>query len=152
MRARPAPARHLAAPDALPTSPVGGFVVLDGEVHYRIAGYDRMDPFLVSLPSDTDLWMFVASGGGLTAGRVDADGALFPYRTVDQLHEACHHTGPITMLRCGRPDGESELWEPFAPVPRAGTHPQRNLYKNAVGNRMVFEEIHAELGLAFRYA
>ena len=28
---------------------------------------------------------------------------------------------------------------------------ERNLYKNATGNRLVFEEVNRELGLAFRY-
>jgi len=37
-------------------------VVLDGEPYYRIAGFDRMRPFLMTLASDTDLWMFVTSG------------------------------------------------------------------------------------------
>ena len=66
MKARPAPERKI-----IPAgSPAGGFVVLDGEEHYRIEAYHRMDPFLVSLASNTDLWMFIASGGGLTAGGV----------------------------------------------------------------------------------
>jgi hypothetical protein len=88
MRARRAPATSAFRADSLPRVPEGGFVLLDGQEHYRIAAYHRMDPFLVSLPSDTDLWMFIASGGGLTAGRVDPEGALFPYVTVDRLHVA----------------------------------------------------------------
>ena len=67
----------------------------------------------MSLASDTDLWMFVTSGGGLTAGRVDADGALFPYLTVDQLHDAHHHTGPVTLIRVERRAPGRVLWEPF---------------------------------------
>ena len=96
--------RHALAPlasrvEALPRSPEGGFVTSEGEEYYRIAAYDRLAPFLMSLPSDTDLWMFVTSGGGLTAGRVDPEGSLFPYVTVDQLHDAHHHTGPLTLIR-----------------------------------------------------
>ena len=34
-----------------------------------------LPPFLMTLPSDTDLWMFVSSRGGLTAGRADAASA-----------------------------------------------------------------------------
>ena len=67
--------------------PVGGLVRFEGEDYYRIASYDRMPPFLMTLATDTDLWMFVTSGGGLTAGRVDADGSIFPYETVDRLHD-----------------------------------------------------------------
>ena len=43
---------------------------------------DDIDPFLMTVVSNSDLWMFVSSGGGLTAGRVDAEGSLFPYETV----------------------------------------------------------------------
>jgi len=124
---------------------------MDGEEHYCIAAYHRMDPFLMSLASDTDLWISVTSGGGLTAGRVDPDGSLFPYLTVDQLHDAHRHTGPVTLIRVER-DGSSILWEPFSEATSQSTTIERNLYKNAVGNRLVFEEINHGLGLAFRYA
>ena len=98
MKGRPAPSPLSSTVAALPSLPVGGFVDLDGEEHYRISAYHRMAPFLVSIPTNTDLWMFIASGGGLTAGRIDADGSLFPYLTVDQLHDAHHHTGPVTLI------------------------------------------------------
>ena len=54
-------------------------VALEGDVWHRIHDFDRLPPFLISLPSASDLWMFVSSASGLTCGRVDADGALFPY-------------------------------------------------------------------------
>ncbi len=132
-------------------SPDGGFAVMDGEAHYRISAFHGLAPFLVSLASDTDLWMFVASRGGLTAGRVDPDGSLFPYLTVDQLHDAHHHTGPVTLIRVEQADGASILWEPFDEAAAEDTFIERNLYKNAVGTRLVFEEINHELGLAYRY-
>ena len=149
--------RHALAPlvsrvDALPRSPVGGFVTLDEEDYYRIAAYDRMAPFLMSLPSDTDLWMFVASGGGLTAGRVDPEGSLFPYVTVDMLHDAHHHTGPLTLIRVAREDAAHVLWEPFGEEGELNPAIERNLFKNTVGNRLVFEEINHDLALAFRYS
>ncbi len=152
MKGRQAPVTDTSPFFSPAAAPTGAFVELDGEIHYRIAAYDRMEPFLVSLPSDGDLWMFITSGGGLTAGRVDADGAFFPYLTVDRLHEAHHHTGPVTLLRVTRADGTTVLWEPFAPVEAGQRARARSLYKNTVGNRLVFEEIDHELGLAFRYA
>ena len=105
----------------------------------------------MSLASDSDLWMFVASGGGLTAGRADPVGSLFPYLTVDRLHDAHHHTGPVTLIRLERDDGSSALWEPFAASDVESSTLERNLYKNVAGNRLVFEEIAHEHGLAFRY-
>jgi hypothetical protein len=125
--------------------------VLDGEPCYRISAYDRLPPFLVSVASDTDLWMFVSSAGGLTAGRRDADGALFPYETVDRLHDGHHHTGPITLLRVRRAGGPTALWQPFAERDPATSAIERNLYKTLAGDRLVFEEVRHELGLAFRY-
>ncbi|OGF14517.1 MAG: hypothetical protein A2W00_04875 [Candidatus Eisenbacteria bacterium RBG_16_71_46] len=126
-------------------------MTLEGETCYRIAAYHRMRPFLMSIASDTDLWMFVTSGGGLTAGRRDPDGALFPYETVDKLHDAHHHTGPITLLRVAGADGHTVLWEPFSAAGADDPGVERNLYKNVIGNRLVFEEIHRRLKLAFRY-
>jgi hypothetical protein len=131
--------------------PVGEFVVLDGEDYYRIASFHRLTPFLMSLASNTDLWMFITSGGGLTAGRVDADGSLFPYQTVDQLHDAHHHTGPVTLVRIEQVQGTQVLWEPFSPAHNQDPVIERNLYKNTIGNRLVFEEINHDLHLAFRY-
>ncbi len=140
-----------ASPGADPASPAGAFVELDGEAYYRISAFHRLHPFLMSLASDTDIWMFVTSGGGLTAGRRDPDGALFPYETVDKLHDGHHHTGPITLLRVRRADGPSLLWEPFAEHPAEASFVERNLYKNIVGSRLLFEEIRHDLGLRFRY-
>lgn len=129
----------------------GGPIEVDGRTRLRITGYDRLPPFLMSVPSDTDLWMFLSSAGGLTAGRTDADGALFPYVTVDQLHDAHHHTGPVTLLRVRREGDPEATWEPFAPG-AAGTPTERHLDKDPLGTPVVFEEVHRGLGLAFRYA
>jgi len=128
-----------------------GFVTLDGEDYFRITSLQRLDPFLVSLASDTDLWMFVTSGGGLTAGRVDAEGSLFPYRTIDQLHEAHHHTGPLTLIQVDQENRAPIIWEPFSEANAESSLIERSLAKNSIGNRLVFEEISHELGLVFRY-
>ena len=136
---------------AAASGPSGGFVTLDGEAYYRISACDRMPPFLMSVASDSDLWMFVTSGGGLTAGRRDADGALFPYETVDKLHDGHHHTGPVTLLRVRRARGSGIAWEPLSAHSAEDPRVERNLYKNVLGNRLVFEEVHHGLGLAFRY-
>lgn len=131
--------------------PQGEFLTLDGEAHYRISAIDSLSPFLMNIPTDTDLWMFISSTGGLTAGRRDPDGALFPYETVDRLHDAPHHTGPITLIRSRRGGQPPILWEPFAPADMVGRVVERSLSKNAIGNRLRFEEIHHEAQLAFRY-
>jgi hypothetical protein len=127
-----------------------GFVTINGEPAYGIPNVDRMLPFLMSIVSDSDLWMFASSTGGLTAGRSSPEHALFPYETDDRLHCLYGVTGPITLLRITSADGTTELWEPFAGVT---TDPgiTRNLYKSLLGHQVTFEEHHARLGLTFRY-
>ncbi|HMQ32339.1 MAG TPA: hypothetical protein PKD53_16525, partial [Chloroflexaceae bacterium] len=127
----------------------GGFVELDGAPFYRIAGADRLEPFLISLVSAADHWLFVASSGGLTAGRVSPDTALFPYETVDRLYDSHAHTGPLSILHVTR-GGETRRWEPFAPRYEEDGAVERNLYKDALSTTLVCEELNHELGLAFR--
>ncbi|MBT8494088.1 MAG: hypothetical protein KJO07_13620, partial [Deltaproteobacteria bacterium] len=109
-----------------------------------------MAPFFVSLISDSDHWLFISSTGGLTAGRVSPATALFPYITVDKIHESRPHTGSQTLIAVVA-DGQRREWEPFnrAHVGRYST--SRNLYKNILGNKLCFEEVNHDLHLAFRY-
>ncbi len=136
----------LADPSA---SPGDGFVDLDGLRLYRIAHADRLAPFLVSLVSSVDHWMFVASSGGLTAGRVSPETALFPYETDDRLYDSHPHTGPLTIFEVTRA-GRTTRWEPFASLDGVDGGIERNLYKDALSTTLVFEEICHDLGLAFR--
>ena len=129
----------------------GEFVTLGGERFYRIADYDAMDPFFMSLVSGADHWLFISSLGGLTAGRRNADGALFPYYTSDRIHDGSDHTGSRTILRV-RDEGRRYLWEPFARHDPGLYRRSRNLYKNVYGNVLVFEEVNHDLGLTFRYS
>ena len=127
----------------------GRFVDLEGETWYRIDNYHEMPPFLMTLVSGYDHWLFVSSTGGLTCGRREPGNALFPYCTDDKVHDAWATTGPHTAIRVTR-GGETRLWRPFAPeAPAAGL--ERRLYKNRIGNRLMFEEIDHNLGLAFGY-
>ncbi len=125
-----------------------GFVEIDGEGFYLIPDVDQMAPFLMSIVSDSDHWMFVSSRGALTAGRGSAASALFPYETDDRLHQAAGVTGPVTAVRSISADG-SELWRPFRAAARDGV--RRHLYKSVVGNQVLFEEVHRGLDLVFRY-
>ena len=47
--------------------------------------------------------------------------------------------------------GRSFLWQPFSERDRGLYRIERNLFKNLRGNKIVFEEINQDLGLAFRY-
>ncbi len=129
----------------------GEYVTVLGETYYKIAHYDAMPPFFMTIVSDSDLWLFISSTGGLTAGRQNSESALFPYYTDDKITENYEHTGSKTILRVQQ-DGKNILWEPFSRRFQGIYRVQRNLYKNIIGNVIMFEEINHDLQLTFRYA
>ena len=128
----------------------GEQVTLQGEDYYRIAHYDRLRPFFMTVVSDADHWMFVSSNGALTAGRRTADLALFPYYTDDKIRDMVDVTGSKTILVV-RHRGRNRLWEPFSVRGQGAYQTRRNLYKNFRGNKLIFEEINEDLALTFRY-
>ena len=129
---------------------VGQFITILGERFYEIADYDAMQPFFISLASDTDLWMYLASTGGLTAGRRSPEQALFPYYTDDKITEQYEQTGPKTILHVTL-DGKTYLWEPFSQRMNGVYTIHRKIAKSIVGNRIVFCEENESLGLRFSY-
>jgi hypothetical protein len=128
----------------------GEFIDLAGERYYAIRNVDKIPPFLISVVSSDDHWLFVSSTGGLTAGRVCPQAALFPYIAVDKVHESTTHTGGRTLLRIRAARG-FELWEPFNREQVGQFSITRNLYKNTLGNKLCFEEINHDLRLVFRH-
>ncbi len=129
----------------------GDYVHLLNEDFYKISNYDAMPPFFISLVSSSNHWMFIASTGGLTAGRINANHALFPYYTVDKLTENSENTGARSILLVER-FGKKSLWEPFSNCQQGIYDIERNLYKNTQGSSLVFEEINHDLALTYRYA
>lgn len=125
-------------------------VEIDNEIYYKISNVDAMRPFFISLVSDADHWMFLSSNGGVTAGRKDADHALFPYYTDDKITEAAETTGSKTIIRTYR-NNEPIVWEPFSERSEGGFNIVRNLYKNKFGNKIIFEEVNTDLALCYRY-
>lgn len=124
---------------------VGGqFVDLDGERFYKISNVDQMKPFFISVVSASDHWLFISSTGALSAGRIRPENALFPYRSVDHIHESADNTGSKTIVRVKQDNGVM-LWEPFNPHHNGLYQTERNLYKNTIGDKIVFEEINHSL-------
>ena len=128
----------------------GQFTDIDGETFYKISNYDKMQPFFMSIVSDSDHWMFLSSNGGITAGRRDSDNALFPYYPDDKIFDSSHHTGSKTCVRVEM-DDKKYLWEPFSEKYGGVYRIERNLYKNSLGNKIIFEEINEDLSLTFQY-
>ncbi len=132
----------------------GQFISINGERFYEIANYDEMQPFFISLASDTDLWMYLASTGGLTCGRRSPNEALFPYYTDDKITESYEFTGPKTVIKVkGEPfqvNGDL-LWRPFSAQQQDVFVLSRKIAKSTVGNQIVFCEENHTLKLRFSY-
>ncbi|WP_452221329.1 hypothetical protein [Lacinutrix salivirga] len=128
----------------------GELVTFEGEHYYKISNSNSMRPFFMSLVSNSNHWMFISSNGALSAGRKDAENALFPYYTDDKITESSEITGSKTILLVNKED-KTFLWEPFSDKYEGIYSIKRNLYKNRYGNKVVFEEINEDLNLTFRY-
>jgi len=125
-------------------------VKINDERYFKISNSDGMDPFFMSIISDSNHWMFIASNGGLTAGRKNAEYALFPYYTSDKITESSELTGSKSIFLVDQ-NGKSQLWEPFSERYDGMHRITRNLYKNIYGNKLIFEEINHDLELSYQY-
>ena len=128
----------------------GGFVEIENEQFYKISNYNLMPDFFMTIVSNSDHWMFISSNGSLSAGRKDRNNALFPYYTVDKIHDYRDITGSKTYLLVGK-DEKTFLWEPFTTESEKIYIIERNLYKSIFGNKIIFEEINVDLGVGFQY-
>ncbi len=133
-----------------PTTVEGEFVEISGESYYKISNYHAMDPFFMTVVSPSDQWMFIASNGGITAGRKNAESSLFPYYTDDKLIDNAENTGSKTLIKAKRA-GKTQLWEAFSLRSEGLYQIRRNIYKNSLGNKLRFEEINESLGLSYSY-
>jgi hypothetical protein len=129
----------------------GEYVSIKGEEFYKIANYNQMKDFFISVVSDSNHWMFISTRGGLSAGRVDAQSALFPYYTDDKISDSSPFTGSRTIALVTSGD-KTSLWEPLSEQYAGVYKITRNLYKNVYGDKLIFEEINHDLGLTYSYA
>jgi hypothetical protein len=128
------------------------------ELHYAETGADRylkisdsdaLRPFFMSIVSDSDHWMFISSNGGVSAGRKNADYALFPYYTDDKITESVEITGSKSILLVHQ-GSQRYIWEPFSNRYEGIHRTSRNVYKHVFGNKIIFEEINQDLQLSFQ--
>ena len=125
-------------------------VKIEGEEFYKISNNDSMRPFFMSIVSDSNHWMFISSNGGLTAGRKNAEFALFPYYTDDKITEFADITGSKSIFKINH-DNQIHFWEPFSERFNDQYSLTRNIYKNIYGNKIIFEEIQNDFQLSFQY-
>jgi len=93
--------------------------------------------------------MYISSSGCLSAGRQKAEFSLFPYVTDDLLHRNAHFTGPVTCISIDQ-NNKKYSWQPFS-AQIDSYKKEQNIYKNSLGNKIVFEEINHTLELTFLY-
>ena len=84
-------------------------VNINGEPYFKISNSDAMRPFFMSIVSDSNHWLFIASNGGLTAGRKNSEYALFPYYTDDKITESAEVTGSKALFRVEQNGGLGAL-------------------------------------------
>lgn len=128
----------------------GSIVDIEGEKYYKIGNFHQMPDFFMTIVSDSDHWMYISSNGSLSAGRRNRDNALFPYYTVDKIHDYREKTGSKTVCLVTR-DNSTYLWEPFAADYDMIYRLERNLYKSTSGNKIIFEEKNLDLEVSFQY-
>lgn len=104
----------------------------------------------MTIVSDTDHWMYLSSNGSLAAGRKNRDNSLFPYYTVDKIHDYKGKTGSKTICLVEK-NSKTFLWEPFSDEAEKVYKIERNLYKSIYGNKLIFEERNLDQGLCFQY-
>ncbi len=133
-----------------PGKSAGSFITFLDEPFYQIKNYNSMPAFFMTIVSSSDVWNYLWSNGGLTAGRINCDNALFPYYTADKVSDDRTYTGPYSAVNV-YVDKEIYFWEPFTDSGRGIWKTERNLYKNTSGSKVYFEEINLDLGLTFQY-
>jgi hypothetical protein len=126
----------------------GQAIEAGGELWYDIQRVDRMKPFLMTLASDSDHWLFLLSNGGLTAGRINPDNALLPYYTQDKLNDMSGTSGSTTLLRIG--GGDARIWAPFSESADWDDNLHRSVRKNLLGNHIILEEVNLAEKLVVR--
>ncbi len=121
------------------------FITIDSIPYYKINDSQKLLPFFIQAASSSDIWLFMSSNGGVTAGRENAQNSIFPYETDDKLHsnyESCSKT----ILKIG-----SSFWQPFEVNGVQKYDITRNIYKGYYGDSIMMEEINHDLGISFSY-
>lgn len=135
------------APSAIASfPPANRWKCSHGVDYVVIEPLEEFEPFFLGISGAGDQWLFCSSHGSLTAGRQSAERALFPYYTVDKIIGNWNTTGPWTAIATNE-----NLWNPFSPSIARLRPIRRRLMKSTLGDEIVFEEEHLEMGLRMSY-
>ncbi|MEP4076354.1 hypothetical protein [Haloferula sp.] len=138
---------HLAdKPSVADFSAANHWTTDSGREYVVIDHLQRLDTFFLNIVGAGDQWLFCTSNGALSAGRKSPETALFPYYTVDKIIDNWNCTGPWTAIV-----SDGKLWNPFRPSIALLSPTRRRLMKSLLGDEVLFEEFHQELGLRFSY-
>ncbi|MFN2319789.1 MAG: hypothetical protein ABR500_08920, partial [Dermatophilaceae bacterium] len=124
--------------------------LVDGETCHVIDAAESLPTFLMTLTSASDVWAYLTSNGGITAGRRNADRAIFPYRTEDLVADAADNTGGVTRLQVTDAAGVTSEWWPFHPVRPELPAVHRRLLKTDLGDVVHLEEERPDLSATVR--
>ncbi len=124
--------------------------IIENESYYLLENSDKVSPFFMTILSASNHWMFIWSNGALSAGRKNADHALFPYYTDDKIYQYSESCGSKTIIKIVQ-HNKDYFWEPFSERKQTDFVIQRNLYKSVYGNQIIFEEINHTLEITFQY-
>ncbi|MEX0322505.1 MAG: hypothetical protein AB3N63_10130 [Puniceicoccaceae bacterium] len=130
--------------------PTGNVLTGDDGNWYEIRDVNRMPPFLMTVTSDSDHWLFLTSSGAMTAGRINPENALFPYYTEDKIGDMSGTIGSKTLVRIKGLGNGAELWEPFSSASEWDSNLRRHIRKSQLGNHVIIEEEHEAAGLVCR--
>lgn len=146
MRTIPAP-NHPAKIATANFEPANQWVTDSTREYVVIDNLQTLDTFFLNIVGAGDQWLFCSSDGSLSAGRRSPETALFPYYTVDKIIDNWNCTGPWTAIV-----SEGKLWNPFRPSIALLSPTRRRIMKGLLGDEVVFEEFHKDLGLRLSYS
>ncbi|ONI39082.1 hypothetical protein AN639_10615 [Candidatus Epulonipiscium fishelsonii] len=121
----------------------GNFVTINETEYYKITNSQNLSPFFIQVASSSDIWIFLSSSGGITAGRKNSSNNIFPYTTNDRLNMD-YDTGSKTIVKVN-----NKIWLPFEQFGTTKYDITRNIYKSCYSNSIILEEVNNDLQLSY---
>lgn len=121
-----------------------------GEKAQRISATHLMEPFLMQMITDSDVWGFIGSQGAIAAGRRNRDSSFFPYTTQDKLFDLCSVAGSFTLIRSATDYLNWDSWTVHGGECPVGEGVQHAVEKSLTGTKITLEAYHEQARLLVR--